>query len=107
VATPGPDNLVVSSGDDTLDGLGGADVMTGLAGNDTYYVNDAGDVVVELSNGGTDLVYSAVSYTLPANVEHLALTGSAAINGTGATAKLQFATLLNKPAISRSDFVVQ
>lgn len=83
VATPGPDNLVGSVGDDTLDGQGGADVMTGLAGDDTYYVDDAGDLVVESNGGGTDLVHSAISYTLPGNVEHLVLSGSAAINGTG------------------------
>jgi hypothetical protein len=57
--------------------------MTGLAGNDTYLVEDPGDVVVEATNEGTDTVRSSVTYTLPANVEMLILTGAAAINGSG------------------------
>lgn len=66
-----------------LDGLGGADHMAGHAGNDTYVVDNVGDVVVEQANEGTDTVLSSVSFILPSNVETLTLTGSAAINGTG------------------------
>jgi cyclophilin family peptidyl-prolyl cis-trans isomerase len=72
-------------GNDTLDGGTGADSMVGGSGNDTYVVQDAGDKVVEAAGGGTDRVNASVSFTLPANVEQLTLTGTAAINGTGNT----------------------
>ncbi|WP_164557957.1 hypothetical protein HF313_26705 [Massilia atriviolacea] len=70
-------------GNDRLDGGLGADSMAGGRGNDSYVVDQAGDVVSEASSAGTDSVGSSVSYTLPANVENLTLTGSAAINGNG------------------------
>jgi Ca2+-binding RTX toxin-like protein len=73
----GPDTLTGRSGNDLLDGGAGADRMVGGAGDDTYYVSETGDVVVELPNEGVDVVHSAVSYTLPANVEQLFLDGSA------------------------------
>jgi len=66
-----------------LDGAAGADTMVGGAGDDTYIVDNAGDTVVEEAGGGIDTVRSAVTRTLSANVENLALTGTAAINGTG------------------------
>lgn len=71
------------SGSDTIDGGGGADIMVGGAGSDTYTVDDVGDVIVESTKGGTDVVKAAVSFTLGPNVEKLTLTGSSAIDGTG------------------------
>lgn len=79
----GNDTLDGGDGDDMLDGGTGADSMTGGTGNDTYLVDVTGDLVIEVTGGGTDLVMSAVSYVLGAELEHLTLTGSAAINGTG------------------------
>ncbi len=70
-------------GDDTLTGWSGADIMIGGLGNDTYLIENAGDVVTENLNQGTDTVSSRLAYTLPANVENLILTGTAVINGTG------------------------
>lgn len=66
-----------------LDGQGGSDTMTGYGGDDLYVVDHAGDVVVEASNGGIDTVQSSIAWSLGSNVEHLVLTGAAAINGTG------------------------
>jgi Ca2+-binding RTX toxin-like protein len=73
------------AGDDSLDGGAGADTLIGGLGNDSYTVDNTGDVVTETSTLTTEIdsVYSAISYTLGANVEKLILTGSAAINGTG------------------------
>jgi Ca2+-binding RTX toxin-like protein len=57
--------------------------LIGGSGNDTYIVDNVGDVALEDLNAGTDLIQSSVTYTLGANVENLTLTGIAAINGTG------------------------
>ena len=48
----------------------------GRAGNDTYVVDNAGDVVSEAASAGTDTVQSSVTYTLGDNVENLTLTGA-------------------------------
>ena len=63
----------------------GSDTLIGGAGNDTYLVDSAGDVVQEASSAGTDLVQASVSFSLMSltAVEHLTLTGSSALNGTG------------------------
>nr|WP_320201853.1 calcium-binding protein [Agrobacterium sp. rho-13.3]MDX8311632.1 calcium-binding protein [Agrobacterium sp. rho-13.3] len=54
------------------------------SGNDTYVIDNAGDVVVENVGEGTDLVQTALaSYTLGANVENLTYTSTAAFSGTG------------------------
>jgi Ca2+-binding RTX toxin-like protein len=66
-----------------LNGLAGSDTMAGGGGDDTYVVDMAGDMVVELANGGTDEVRSWVSYQLGANVERLQLHGTADIDGAG------------------------
>jgi Ca2+-binding RTX toxin-like protein len=81
--TAGNDIMFGLAGNDRLDGGPGADTMYGGLGNDTYVVDNIGDRVIENPNEGIDTVESSISYTLPANVENLTLTGSAAINGTG------------------------
>ncbi|NEY92259.1 calcium-binding protein [Tabrizicola oligotrophica] len=82
----GNDSLYAGDGADTLDGGTGADLMTGGLGNDTYFVDNAADAIVETDSGGFDAVQSSVTFTLAAEVENLTLSGTAAINGTGNTA---------------------
>ncbi len=79
----GRDNPQGDAGIDRLDGGEGADQMMGGADSDLYIVDDLGDQVIERLNNGTDRVESSVSLTLGANVEHLTLTGSDDLNGTG------------------------
>ena len=57
--------------------------MAGGAGDDIYFVDSAGDRVVENPGEGSDVVQSSVTYGLTANVENLVLLGSGAINGVG------------------------
>lgn len=75
--------LIGNAGNNILNGRSGADTMSGGAGDDVYVVDNAGDVVLETSGGGTDLVQSSISHTLGDNVENLTLTGTRTINGTG------------------------
>lgn len=93
------ENLTGSAFDDFLTGSGtlnilngglGADTMAGGANNDTYYVDNLGDIVTDTS-GVADIVYASISYTLvdadnanlTGQVEHLTLTGTDDIDGTG------------------------
>ncbi|MBG9389137.1 FG-GAP-like repeat-containing protein [Caenimonas aquaedulcis] len=81
------DVLVGTNGADKLDGGVGADTMTGGDGDDRYYVDNAGDVVVEsvaLPEGGIDTVYTMLpAYTLGANVERGYIQATAAANLSG------------------------
>lgn len=79
----GVDTLYGGNGNDVLNGGVGADKMYGGVGNDTYYVDNVGDLIVENLDEGEDSVISSVSYKISANIEHLVLSGSANINGTG------------------------
>ena len=79
----GADTLVGGEGADLLDGGLGADTLTGGTEGDVYYVDDVGDVTVELAGGGDDRVASTVTWTLDDNIERLTLRGTAAIDGTG------------------------
>jgi Ca2+-binding RTX toxin-like protein len=79
----GSDTISGLAGNDEIDGGTGADQMTGGLGDDTYYVDNAGDTVVEATNEGIDLVYSSISLALAPNVENLTLLGTSAINAIG------------------------
>lgn len=74
--------LTGNAGDNMLDGAEGADSMAGGAGDDTYFVDNAGDIVTENLNAGIDTVYAAINTTLSDNVENLIL-GINATAGTG------------------------
>lgn len=85
----GNDLMTGGSGDDVFDweayGRGGNDTMIGGSGNDQYVVNGTGDVIVENLNGGDDLIWTSVNYSLAniANIERLSIYGSDAVNITG------------------------
>jgi Ca2+-binding RTX toxin-like protein len=71
-------------GADVLDGREGGDTMVGGLDDDTYFVDDATDVVTEHAGEGTDQVYAMVTHQLASHVENLTLAaGSAALDGTG------------------------
>ena len=57
--------------------------MSGGLGDDSYYIDNAGDTVLENAGEGNDIVYSSITYTLGANLERLYLTGTAAVSATG------------------------
>ena len=82
IGTVGKDTLAGTAANDAINGLGNADTMKGGAGNDLYFVNHAGDAVIEATNAGIDTVLSNMSYTLTDNVENLALLVGA-VTATG------------------------
>ena len=75
--------------------------MAGGADNDTYFVDNSGDVVTENANEGIDTVQSSVAYTLAANVENLTLTdagtGTRRISRTSAPEKSPTARMAGRP----------
>ncbi len=77
------DTLSGLGGNDTLDGRGGIDSLVGGVGNDTYIVDNSGDIVKELAGQGTDIVKASANYKLPDNVENLTLTGTNGLTGKG------------------------
>ncbi|WP_249159885.1 beta strand repeat-containing protein [Bradyrhizobium tropiciagri] len=76
---------ITPAADDSYAGTAGADRFDGGAGNDTYTIDNVGDVVLEQAGAGIDtvLVGSLTSYTLGANVENLTHTASNSFTGTG------------------------
>jgi Ca2+-binding RTX toxin-like protein len=79
----GADTLLGGAGADALTGGAGADHMEGGTGNDLYRVDDVADEVVELADGGNDRIISTVDWTLADEFEHLSLSGTADLDGTG------------------------
>jgi Ca2+-binding RTX toxin-like protein len=80
----GADSLNGDSGNDILDGSSdsaGLDTLAGGANDDTYGIYNSATQIVENAGEGTDTVWTAVNYTLSANIENMHLVG--AITGTG------------------------
>ena len=63
--------LIGNAGRNVLDGGAGADLMTGYAGDDVYFVDNAGDVIIEGVGAGFDTVFAIFDYTLGDNVERV------------------------------------
>jgi Ca2+-binding RTX toxin-like protein len=91
----GDDSLEGGAGNDVLSGGEDDDVLVGGADNDTYYVDQAGDQVIEGAGEGNDIVYVVTSnYALgeAAEVEMLAawsqITGSVDITGNSLNNKI-------------------
>jgi len=74
----GSANVITGAGgNDVIDGGTGADTMRGGGGNDLYFVDVAGDSVVENPGEGTDEVRTGLAvYVLTANVENLTATSN-------------------------------
>jgi Ca2+-binding RTX toxin-like protein len=85
----GDDTIVGTDGDDLVNGFGGADTASGGLGNDWYYVDNAGDRVVDgVGEGALDRVFASANYNLTAGaqIEILSTTyhaGTDAINLAG------------------------
>ncbi|VVN72227.1 calcium-binding protein [Pseudomonas fluorescens] len=82
----GDDTLLGYAGNDLLDGGAGADKLDGGAGNDTYIVDNLGDVVSETgvgAAGGIDTVKSSVTIRLGDNIENLTFTGTGNVKAKG------------------------
>ena len=80
----GADSLYGGDGADRLFGGGGIDLMVGGSGDDSFRVDNAGDVLEEAVGGGDDRVTAFVNFTLAADqeLEELILADAAVI-GTG------------------------
>ena len=76
-------SLTGNTGNNLIDGGAGADVMSGGAGNDTYFVDNVADAVIENAGQGTDAVFASVNYGLTANIETLVMQGVADLQGFG------------------------
>lgn len=60
------DALLGGAGIDHLDGGSGADAMYGGLGNDSYFIDNAGDTVVEADGEGFDRAWASVDFVLGA-----------------------------------------
>jgi Ca2+-binding RTX toxin-like protein len=81
----GDDGLYGLGGSDTIDGGTGGDQMHGGTGDDIYYVDNAGDNVVEAAGAGSDQVVVLASFRL------------------GSTSEVEFLSALSAPGTGTID----
>ncbi len=74
-----------AAGAEKIDGGAGADTMAGGRGSDHYYVDDAGDQVTEVADGGAadEVTTSLISYTLGDFVENLSTDSAVTVTFHG------------------------
>ncbi|MEO0316592.1 MAG: hypothetical protein RL404_269, partial [Pseudomonadota bacterium] len=80
--------LIGNAGNNWLDGAGGADTMAGQGGNDTYVVDDVGDVIEERAGDGIDTVVLRLAqgqqcYTVGDHVERVLVKGRVNVDVRG------------------------
>ena len=97
--------ILGNAGTNALNGGTGADYLRGYAGNDTYYVDHAGDSVIEAAGGGSDTVIASASYTLGAGqeIETLRTYGSGTTGAIDLTGNALANTLLGNAAANVLD----
>jgi Ca2+-binding RTX toxin-like protein len=84
IGNDGANQIFGQGGDDILDGGAGADKLFGGLGNDIFYVDNAGDMVIEAIGQGDDHVFSSANFDLYGqDIEALTLTGTANLTGLG------------------------
>jgi Ca2+-binding RTX toxin-like protein len=74
--------ISANSGNDTLVAGSGVATLIGGGGNDTFVVDNTGDVVQDTAATASNTIESSVSMSLAANVNTLVLTGTGALTGT-------------------------
>ncbi len=82
----GNDTIDGSAGHDTLDGGPGIDIMIGGPGDDVFFLDNPGDGVVEVPDGGDDTAWlgAAGALTIGANIEIIRLFAAASqVTGSG------------------------
>jgi serralysin len=83
IGTKHANSLIGTAGTDYIYGDASGDWMAGGGGDDTYFVDNANDTIVEMPGAGIDTVRTTVSFTLEANLENLSLEGSRNLTGIG------------------------
>ena len=84
IGNDGRDTLRGSFWADVLNGGSGRDTMIGGDGNDAYTVDNRNDKIIEEKGNGIDSVSTMIkTYTLGANLENLAASGSVKFELTG------------------------